>query len=114
MVKSAAPSHLTSARKRLYRQLVADYGLDREPHALETLRLACEALDRCDQARDLVAEHGVMLSDRFGQLKPNPAIAIERDARLGAVRCFRELSLDAAGGDYTDSRLPRLGSGALS
>jgi phage terminase small subunit len=111
MGRNGAPSHLTPARKRLYRQLVADYGLEREPHALETLRLACEALDRCDQARDLIAEHGVMLTDRFGQLKPNPATMIERDSRIAAVRCFRELSLDT---EYADSRPPRAGTGALS
>ena len=112
MVKTAAPSHLTPARKRLYRQLVADYGLEREPHALETLRLACEALDRCHEARQQLAEHGAVYEDRFGQPKASPWVAIERDSRVAAVRCFRELSLDA--GEYTDSRPPRIGSGALS
>ncbi len=112
MGKSSAPAHLTPARKRLYRQLVADYALEREAHALETLRLACEALDRCDQARDLIAEHGVMLTDRFGQLKPNPALALERDSRIAAFRGFRELSLDAT--EVVESRLPRAGTGALS
>jgi phage terminase small subunit len=112
MAKSGAPPHLSPARRRLYRRLAADYQLGGEPHALETLKLACEALDRCDQARDLIAEHGVMVEDRFGQLRPNPAIAIERDSRIGALRALRELSLDAS--EVVDSRPPRIGTGALS
>jgi P27 family predicted phage terminase small subunit len=112
MGRSTAPAHLSPARRRLFRRLVADYQLAGEPHALETLKLACEALDRCDQARDLIAEHGVMVADRFGQLKSNPAVVIERDSRTGALRALRELSLDAS--EVVDSRPPRIGSGALS
>jgi hypothetical protein len=43
--------HILSAKSKwLYRTIADDYGLDREPHALELLRMACEQIDRADQA----------------------------------------------------------------
>lgn len=88
-----------------------DYQLASEPHAVRTLVLALEASDRCEEARRQLAEHGAVFEDRFGQPKTSPWVAIERDSRLAAVRCFRELSLDV---EYTDARPPRIGTGALS
>lgn len=107
----AAPRHLSPSSRKLFRRVVADYELDREPHALETLRLACEALDRCAEARDVLAADGAILRDRFGQARAHPAVAIERDSRLAALRAFRELSLDGQAPE--DVRPPRV-NGALS
>lgn len=102
------PRHLSRSSKALWRRLVADYALDGEPHALETLRLACEALDRCEEARKALAQHGTTYVDRFGSPKARPEVAIERDARIAAMRAFRELSLDS---DVADPRIPRVGGG---
>ena len=106
-----APRHLSPASRKLFRQLAGDYELDREPHALETLRLACEALDRCSEAREVLAAEGVIVRDRFGQVRAHPAVAIERDSRLAVLRGFRELALE--GGTPDDVRPPRV-NGALS
>ncbi len=99
-----APQHLSRPSKALYRRLAADYALDAEPHALEVLRLGLEALDRADEARQALAQHGVTFTDRFGSPRARPEVTIERDSRLAAVRCFRELALD---GDVGDARMPR-------
>jgi phage terminase small subunit len=107
MPRVVAPRHLSSRSKRLYRELVRDYALDREPHALETLKLACEALDRCEQARQVLAAEGAFVSNRFGERRVHPAVAVERDSRLAALRALRELSLD--GVDAADVRPPRIG-----
>ena len=112
MARIVAPKHLSARSRQIYRTVVDDYDLTGEPHALEVLRLALEALDRADEARQMVADEGITFRNRFGELRPHPAVAIERDARLAAWRGFRELSLDA--GDYVDPRPPRVGSGALS
>ena len=99
-----APTHLSNRSKTLYRQLAADYHLADEPHALETLRLALEALDRAEQARAQVARDGAYLTDRFGQVKAHPALAVERDSAIRVARLFRELSLDA---ELGEARIPR-------
>ena len=103
-----APKHLSAASKRLYRRLVEDYDLGRELHALEVLRLACEALDRAEQARVTIASEGATYTDRFGAPRKHPSVSIEENARLQAVRCFRELSLDGSAPSPTDVRPPRL------
>lgn len=103
---ATAPKHLSRSSKALYRATVLDYGLSGEAHALEVLRLACEALDRCEEARQAVAKQGAVILDRFGTPKAHPAVGIERDARIAAMRAFRELSLDGNAGPG-DARVPR-------
>jgi P27 family predicted phage terminase small subunit len=112
MVRIVAPKHLSARSKRIYRSVVDDYDLARELHALEVLRLGLEALDRAEEAREIIAREGMTYSNRFGEPRAHPAVAVERDCRVQVARLFRELSLDA--GDYDDSRPPRVGSGALA
>lgn len=64
-----------------------------EADELEILKLLCESLDRCDEARLEIEKHGLMVEDRFGQLRTNPAAAVERDAAIRASRLWRELDL---------------------
>jgi hypothetical protein len=106
-----APKHLSSRSQTLYRRLAGNYDLAGEPHALETLRLALEALDRCEQARAALATHGTVYFDRFGSPKARPEVGIERDSRIAALRGFRELSLDS---ELPEARPPRIGTGARS
>lgn len=87
------PKHLSPARQTLWKHLVAEYEL--EPQDLELLRLACEALDRCEEARQVLAAEGSFTTDRYGGRKVHPAVGVERDSRLAAARLFRELNLQA-------------------
>jgi hypothetical protein len=88
--------------------VVADFDLD--PHHLRLLRLACEAWDRGQEAREALAEHGSIYEDRFGQPRARPEVAIERDARISFARMLRELALDVDG-PAEDGRPPRLTGG---
>jgi phage terminase small subunit len=63
-------------------------------HHLRLLRLLCEALDRAEEARKAIAQVGAYVPDRFGQLKPHPALMVERDSRASAAKLARELALD--------------------
>lgn len=98
------PRHLKAATRRWYAGVVADYALD--PHHVKLLILACEALDRYQEARQVLADQGMTYEDRFGAPKPRPEVAIERDSRLGFARLLRELGLDVA--EPVEAPRPRL------
>ena len=64
------PAHLTPEAADWWRTAVRDYEL--EDHHLRLLRLACEAWDRCQQAREARQEHGLTFDDRFGAPHARP------------------------------------------
>ena len=85
------PAHLSEPSKLLWRRLSAEYAFDAAGEAV--LRLLCEALDRCEQARQVVAEDGPMIDGRFGP-RQHPMLSVERDARIAVARLIRELGLE--------------------
>lgn len=100
---ATAPKHLRPTTKRWWREVLDEYDL--EASDLRLLTLAGEAWDRGQQAREIVDRDGMTFLDRFGQPKPRPEIAIERDSRIGFARLLRELALDIG---EPDSRPPGL------
>ena len=87
-----APAHLREPTRQWWRSVMKDYQL--EPHHLRLLQAACEAWDRLQEARELLARDGLTVEGREGGIRPHPAVAIERDARTGFARLVRELDLD--------------------
>ena len=53
-----------------------------------------EALDRTEACRLQIEKDGQIVKDRFGQQKPHPLLAVERDARAAFVVCLKNLQLD--------------------
>ena len=92
MSNRQAPKHLSLATRRWFRKVLDEYQL--EDHHVRLLTAAGEAWDRMEQARKMLATDGIVQTDRFGQQKAHPAIAIERDCRIAFARCLRELDLD--------------------
>ena len=79
------PEHLSPAMRAWWDSILVE--VDLEPHRLRLLQLACEAWDRCNQARDALAEHGSLTYlSKDGDPRPHPCIAIERDARIAFAR----------------------------
>lgn len=101
-----APDHLRPDTGDWWVAVHDDFDL--EEHHTRLLTLACEAWDRCGQAREELARDGLTLVTADGGKKAHPCIAIERDARLAFARLIRELDLDFEGG--TERRPPALRS----
>jgi phage terminase small subunit len=94
--KSAAkpPTHLRPATAKWFIEIVGEFCL--ESHHERLLIKACEANDRCEQAREALKTHGLTFTDRFGSPRARPEVAIERDNRIAFARLLRELGLDIA------------------
>jgi len=87
----AAPRHLRTATKRWWRAIVGAFEL--EAHHLKVLQAAAEAWDRAQEAREAVTAEGILVKDRWGQLKANPACNVERDQRALFGRLVAQLDL---------------------
>jgi phage terminase small subunit len=85
---------------------------DFEPHHLRILRLACEAWDRGQEAREAISRLGAVFNDRFGQPRARPEVAIERDSRISFARLMRELALDVEAAGDPERRPPPIGGNA--
>ena len=94
MKTTKGPKHLKASTRRWFAEVVKTYEL--EPHHVRLLQLAGEAWDRGEQARRALARAGLLFTDRFGQPRARPELAIERDSRIAFARLLRELGLDVS------------------
>jgi hypothetical protein len=90
----AAPPHLSESARDWFLSLQAEYGIF-DTGGVSLLTSAAEARDRCTSAREAIEKGGgPVLKDRFDQLKPHPACAIERDSRGQFISAIKSLNLD--------------------
>lgn len=94
MTPTAPPKHLRPSTRKWFEHVVESYEL--EQHHIRLLTLAAELWDRAEQAREALAEHGLVFTDRFGCPRSRPEIAVERDCRIAFARLIRELDLDVS------------------
>lgn len=87
------PKGLSTEAQRWWRELHSEFDLD-DKGAAFLLEAALRAFDRANEAARLIDEHGIATKDRFGQLRANPAVAAERDARSQMLMAFKQLGLD--------------------
>ncbi len=87
------PKYLQTATKKWWKSVTSQWVL--EEHHIRILTLAAGAWDRAEQARELLAEHGLTFVDgKLNRPVARPEVAIERDSRLAFARLLRELDLD--------------------
>ena len=99
-----APEHLSESSRAWWAGIVAEYEL--EAHHLRLLTLAGEAWDRGQEARETLANDGTYFTNKVGEPRAHPAVAVERDSRIAYARLLRELDLD--GHPEPDTRPPRI------
>jgi phage terminase small subunit len=92
--KPKPPQHLSRPSQVWYTSVVGEFSL--EPHHLKLLVLACEALDRGEQARIILKNSGLTTTDDQGRTRAHPCVAIERDCRIAYARLLREMDLDVS------------------
>ncbi|MGA3318758.1 MAG: hypothetical protein ABSC64_20255 [Candidatus Korobacteraceae bacterium] len=86
------PPHLSPASRKWWTSVAANWDL--EAHHCLLLTSACEALDRVAAAREQVAADGLFTRDRYGQVRPHPALRVEAENRVLFARLLREMALD--------------------
>lgn len=89
---NAPPADLGADGKALWSKLAGAYRVDDE-HGQTVLALACRAADREQACRRRIEKDGVAVKDKWGQIKPHPLLAAERDARAQVLAALRALSL---------------------
>lgn len=89
------PKHLSAEAKRHGAALVADYGeIANDEAGRRILITALEAWDRAQACRAAIDRDGMTIPDRWGQLKPHPLLATERDSRAAYLAGLKALALD--------------------
>lgn len=87
-----APKHLQLQTRQWWMKVVREQELKESQRRI--LTLAGEAWDRSAQARRVLEQDGLTYKDRFGQPRPRPEVAIEKDAKLLFARLLREIGVE--------------------
>jgi len=87
-----APDHLKADGKKLWRDISKGYEL--ESHDYTILLSLCETVDRKTQAESDLRQYGKLtFENRYGEIRPHPAVNIIRDCNTLIAKLRRELNL---------------------
>lgn len=87
------PEWVQPPEREFWTATVRDYEV--EGPALAMLEVACSAMQRLREAREVLDREGLVVPGRYeGTSRPHPLVAVERDARVQLLRALRELDLD--------------------
>ena len=79
--------------KREAKKLASEYGID-DPAGECLLVTFADAFTLESNCMDRVHKDGLMVEDRFGQMKAHPLIASARDARAQKLAALKALNID--------------------
>jgi P27 family predicted phage terminase small subunit len=88
-----APKHLSKEGQTLWNKLLNEYSIEDEAGLL-ILQTAMEAFDRMREAQAIIKVEGLLLPDRFAQMKAHPLTITERDSRSAMMQALKSLNLD--------------------
>ena len=87
------PDHLSERSKQLWRDLVPKRA--KSPGRLALLQTALEALDRADEARELISTEGLTtVTETTGAVHLNPLVKLERESRQAFMKAWGLLHFD--------------------
>lgn len=84
---------LSEEAQNWHDKILQEYSITDEAGKL-LVQTAMESFDRMRSAQKVVEKEGIVFKDKFGQLKNNPANAVERDARAAMLAAIKQLGLD--------------------
>ena len=87
------PKSLSAAARAWWGQLQREYNVT-DSAGLLLLQAAMQAHDRAAQCSAAIKRDGDQVADRFGQMKPHPLLAAERDARAQMLGALKALNFD--------------------
>ncbi len=90
---SKPPKGLSREACRWWRRLTTEYEIGDDAGQL-ILMTAMEAFDRMRQAQAVLATDGLVVKDRFDQVKTHPVAVVERDSRAQMMAALKALNLD--------------------
>ena len=86
------PAHLSERSRELWRAIVPDRALS--PGRVALLQAALEALDRADQAREILDREGLTITTKStGMVHVHPLVKVERENRQLFIRAWDLLGL---------------------
>jgi phage terminase small subunit len=87
------PSFLGKKGRNFFNKTAERYNFY-DQHGIELLTHAAEVLDRLEELRKRIDGEGLLVANRFGELRENPAVKVERDQKILFARLVRELNFD--------------------
>jgi hypothetical protein len=92
--KPAAPAGWSPRARQVWQAAHRDFEL--HPAEAELLKMACEALMRCEQASKVLAKSGLTCIDRYGTPRARPEVDVEARSRVFYAAAIRQLGLELA------------------
>jgi P27 family predicted phage terminase small subunit len=86
------PEHISARARKLWRRVEDTWDIE-DAAAEELLRMLVEAVDRRDQARQVLDVEGLTITDSRGVIRAHPCVAIEASSRTAAARLMAQLGL---------------------
>jgi hypothetical protein len=86
------PADLSDEAKDLWDRIHERWVLDDARCAM--LRQSLYSFDRAEQARKQLNEVGLVVQDRYGQIRPHPAARVEEVSRAAFLAGLKALGLD--------------------